>query len=192
MLTIIGQAASIGPLHRPRWKSWRDHPQADASAPRALRGATLATARRLDRHTGFATRSQEAAPSRRPTWNQVGYRATWLAPSFSRAYRIVSRRLKPASDRRMNSGRLHGASRPTGLLAALPRKEACHGACIEDGDYRGIYSLRAAGLSCREIAKCLGIQRETVSRHLRLQYRAGFEAPTGASMAGRASTAAPK
>jgi len=91
----------------------------------------------------------------------------------------------------MNSGRLHGASRPTGLLAVLPRKEACHGECIEDGDYRGIYSLRAAGLSCREIAKCLGIQRETVSRHLRLQYRAGFEAPTGASMAGRASTAAP-
>ena len=54
-----------------------------------------------------------------------------------------------------------------------------------------IYSLRAAGLSCREIAKCLGIHRETVSRHLRLQHRAGFEAPTGASMAGRASTAAP-
>ena len=75
-----------------------------------------------------------------------------------------------------------------------------------------IYSLRAAGLSCREIAKRLGIHRETVSRHLRLQHRsglkpaitpimpagspaspalAGFEAPTGASMAGRASTAAP-
>ena len=50
---------------------------------------------------------------------------------------LVSRRLKPASDRRMNSGRLHGALRPTGFLAATPQKEACHGECIEDGDYRG-------------------------------------------------------
>ena len=44
-----------------------------------------------------------------------------------------------------------------------------------------IYSLRAAGLSCREIAKRLGIHRETVSRHLRLQHRAGFEAAVNTS-----------
>ncbi|MCE9630281.1 MAG: helix-turn-helix domain-containing protein [Planctomycetia bacterium] len=31
-----------------------------------------------------------------------------------------------------------------------------------------IHSLRSAGLSCREIARRLGIHRETVSRHLRL------------------------
>ena len=31
-----------------------------------------------------------------------------------------------------------------------------------------IHSLRSAGLSCREIAKRLGIHRETVSRHLQL------------------------
>ena len=31
-----------------------------------------------------------------------------------------------------------------------------------------IHSLRATGLSCREIARRLGIHRETVSRHLRL------------------------
>lgn len=49
----------------------------------------------------------------------------------------VSRRLKPASDRRMSSGRLHGAFRPTGFLAATPQKEACHGECIEAGDCRG-------------------------------------------------------
>ena len=30
-----------------------------------------------------------------------------------------------------------------------------------------IHSLRSAGLSCREIARRLGIHRETVSRHLR-------------------------
>ena len=51
-----------------------------------------------------------------------------------------------------------------------------------------IHSLRSAGLSCREIARRLGIHRETVSRHLRLRrepiskpasapiFRAGSEA----------------
>jgi len=61
-----------------------------------------------------------------------------------------------------------------------------------------IHSLRSAGLSCREIARRLGIHRETVSRHLRLgrepiskpasapifpagaeEAVAGFGAPTG-------------
>ena len=59
-----------------------------------------------------------------------------------------------------------------------------------------IYSLRSAGLSCREIARRLGVHRETVSRHLRQEpgaiskpanapispagppALAGFEAPT--------------
>jgi hypothetical protein len=50
---------------------------------------------------------------------------------------VVSRRLKPASDRRMTSGHLHGAFRPTGLPAAQPRKEACYGECTEDDDDRG-------------------------------------------------------
>jgi len=31
-----------------------------------------------------------------------------------------------------------------------------------------IHSMRSAGLSCRAIARRLGINRETVSRHLRL------------------------
>ena len=66
-----------------------------------------------------------------------------------------------------------------------------------------IHSLRSAGLSCREIARRLGIHRETVSRHLRLRPEpiskpasapifpagtlepvAGFEAPTGSAVAG--------
>jgi len=66
-----------------------------------------------------------------------------------------------------------------------------------------IHSLRSAGLSCREIARRLGIHRETVSRHLRLRPEpilkpasapifpagtsepvAGFEAPTGSVVAG--------
>ena len=66
-----------------------------------------------------------------------------------------------------------------------------------------IHSLRSAGLSCREIARRLGIHRETVSRHLRLGGEpvlkpasapifpagseggvAGFGAPTGPEAAG--------
>ncbi len=66
-----------------------------------------------------------------------------------------------------------------------------------------IHSLRSAGLSCREIARRLGIHRETVSRHLRLGHEsiskpasapilpagseatvAGFGAPGGSAVAG--------
>jgi hypothetical protein len=66
-----------------------------------------------------------------------------------------------------------------------------------------IHSLRTAGLSCREIARRLGVHRETVSRHLRLGREpvskpasapifpagseggvAGFGAPTGPEAAG--------
>ena len=66
-----------------------------------------------------------------------------------------------------------------------------------------IHSLRSAGLSCREIARRLGIHRETVSRHLRLAPPpvskpasapifpagtsapvAGFEPPTAPAVAG--------
>ena len=66
-----------------------------------------------------------------------------------------------------------------------------------------IQSLRSEGLSCREIARRLGIHRETVARHLRLGRDpiskpasapifpagndaavAGFDAPTGHSLAG--------
>ena len=66
-----------------------------------------------------------------------------------------------------------------------------------------IHSLRSAGLSCREIARRLGIHRETVSRHLRLGGEpvlkpasapifpagseagvAGFGAPPGPGVAG--------
>ena len=66
-----------------------------------------------------------------------------------------------------------------------------------------IQSLRSAGLSCREVARRLGIHRATVSRHLRLRPEpiskpasapifpagnqeavAGFEAPTGSAVAG--------
>ena len=73
-----------------------------------------------------------------------------------------------------------------------------------------IYSLRSAGLSCREIARRLGVHRETVSRHLRQELEAiskpanapispagppalaGFEAPTGnRDPATRLSAAAP-
>ena len=69
-----------------------------------------------------------------------------------------------------------------------------------------IHSLRSAGLSCREIARRLGIHRETVSRYLRLRQEpiskpasapifpagtsepvAGFEAPTGSAVAGFAA-----
>ena len=49
----------------------------------------------------------------------------------------VSRRPKPASDRRAISGHLPGAFRPTGHPTALPPKESCDGECDEDGDYRG-------------------------------------------------------
>ena len=73
-----------------------------------------------------------------------------------------------------------------------------------------IYSLRSAGLSCREIARRLGVHRETVSRHLRQEpgaiskpanapitpagppALAGFQAPTGnRAPATRLSAAAP-
>ena len=49
----------------------------------------------------------------------------------------VSRRSKPASDRRVMSGHLPGAIRPTGHPTALPPEESCDGECVEDGDYRG-------------------------------------------------------
>ena len=68
---------------------------------------------------------------------------------------------------------------------------------------QAIHSLRSTGLSCREIARRLGIHRETVSRHLRQspgpiskpasapifpagtsEPLAGFEAPTGSAVAG--------
>jgi len=71
-----------------------------------------------------------------------------------------------------------------------------------------IHSLRSAGLSCRAIAKRLGIHRETVSRYVRLGQEpvskpanapifpagtsdrvAGFEAPTGSAAAGFAAPA---
>jgi len=71
-----------------------------------------------------------------------------------------------------------------------------------------IHSLRSAGLSCRAIAKRLGIHRETVSRYVRLGQEpvskpanapifpagtsdrvAGFEAPTGSAAAGFAASA---
>jgi len=53
-----------------------------------------------------------------------------------------------------------------------------------------IHSLRSAGLSCREIARRLGIHRETVSRHLRLggepvSKRAGFKTGQRADFPGR-------
>ncbi|MCY3014386.1 MAG: Hint domain-containing protein, partial [Planctomycetota bacterium] len=46
----------------------------------------------------------------------------------------VSRRPKPAIDRRAISGHLPGAFRPTGHPTALPPKESCDGECDEDGD----------------------------------------------------------
>ena len=73
-----------------------------------------------------------------------------------------------------------------------------------------IHSLRSAGLSCRELARRLGVHRETVSRHLRQGPEAvlkpanapitpagppalaGFQAPTGnRAPATRLSAAAP-
>jgi len=70
------------------------------------------------------------------TYAQLLDQGTYLCSIRTMDRSLVSRRLKPASDRRMSSGRLHGAFRPTGFLAATPQKEACHGECIEDGDYR--------------------------------------------------------
>jgi IS30 family transposase len=55
-----------------------------------------------------------------------------------------------------------------------------------------IHSLRSAGLSCREIARRLGIHRETVSRHLRLgrdSISKPASAPTGNRWAKPASAA---
>ena len=62
----------------------------------------------------------------------------------------VSQRSKPASDRRVTSGHLPGAFRPTGHPTALPPGESCDGKCVDDGSYRGD-SLVAIGrtvLSC--------------------------------------------
>jgi len=44
---------------------------------------------------------------------------------------------KPATDRQLKTRHLHGAFRPTGLLAAVPQKEACNGECNEDDDDSG-------------------------------------------------------
>jgi len=72
-----------------------------------------------------------------------------------------------------------------------------------------IHSLRSAGLSCREIARRLGVHRETVSRHLRQGPEAvlkpanapispagppalaGFEAPIGKSAVAAQRSEAP-
>ena len=56
-------------------------------------------------------------------WLHVSHLARWCQQTTGECSR-VSRRLKPASDQRMSSGRLHGAFRPTGFLAATPQKEA--------------------------------------------------------------------
>ena len=74
-----------------------------------------------------------------------------------------------------------------------------------------IHSLRSAGLSCREIARRLGIHRETVSRYLQLDREpiskpasapifpagteesvAGFGAPTGSAVAGSDAPTGPQ
>ena len=49
-----------------------------------------------------------------------------------------------------------------------------------------IHSLRSAGLSCREIARRLGVHRETVSRHLRQGPEAGATRSRAAHPSGNA------
>ncbi len=81
---------------------------------------------------------------------------------------FVSRRAKPASNRRMNAGHLAPEIRPMGLLAAVPRKEARCGESTQDGD-RAVDTIvkRAEMVPTTDRPNSSGVHRETVSRHVR-------------------------
>jgi hypothetical protein len=63
------------------------------------------------------------------------------------AYDRVSRQAKPASHRQVKTSHFEkGNIRPTGLLAAVPQKEACDGECAQDGARRLDFIVTCATL----------------------------------------------
>ena len=108
--TLLNETHGFQMVVRLAYQSREQAVQDAISRPLGHDGAHEATA---DHTTSSQSRIQDCAPS------------------------PVSRRSKPASDRRVISGHLPRAFRPTGHPTVLPPEDYCDGECDEDGDHRG-------------------------------------------------------